>query len=101
MTRRERVAVPQGMGASGVRTAFADDRGRTLEFSAGIAGELEGATETGRRRIRGHDAGVLRANDVLVALWLERPVDEPCHQYEIVAEGLDETEFAKVLDGIE
>lgn len=81
----------------------APDETRALTLLSGVGGEVGGAP-VGTRLIRGHVATLLADPDPDVrtqtAIWLERPAEEPCHQYAVGAFGLTEDEFQRVLDGI-
>lgn len=107
LTLRDRSLTGPGDAPRGVALNWANgpapDETRSLSLLSGVGGEVGGAP-VGRRLIRGHLATLLADPDpdirTQTAIWFERPAAEPCHQYVVVAFGLTEEEFQRVLDGI-
>lgn len=80
---------------------YRDPAGRELTI-ASSPGEIGGQATGQRVVIRGREAEVFAqpAADTLAVTWLEAGADEPCHQYRIIAVGLDKAEFLQVLAGV-
>lgn len=94
-----------GASPAGVNVGYEDgSQQKGVSLLSGVFGEVtEGlgpTSESPAVHVRGHEATILVGADQAVAVWEERPSDQPCSQYAVSAYGISPDEFRKVLAGV-